>query len=152
MMIGEVQANIESMAFKGYGVARVNGKVFFIPYSVIGDTAWIKMIEKKKNYSIGKLSQLIDPSPWRINPPCPFFGQCGGCQWQHINDSIQINLKEKILKETLTRLGGLKETPPITVAPSPQPYGYRARIQLKVKGEAMGYYQERSHRIVDIDT
>ncbi len=150
-MNGEVQVNIESMAFKGYGVARVDGKVLFIPHSVIGDKAWIKIIEKKKNYSIGKCIQLIEPSPWRVNPPCPFFGQCGGCQWQHINDSIQINLKEEILKEILTRLGGLKETPPITVAPSPQPYGYRARIQLKVKGEAMGYYQERSHRIVDID-
>jgi len=150
-MNGEVQAHIESMAFKGYGVARVDGKVLFIPHSVTGDKAWIKIIEKKKNYSIGKLSELIEPSPWRVNPPCSFFGQCGGCQWQHINDSIQINLKEEILKEILTRLGGLKETPPITVGPSPQPYGYRARIQLKVKGEAMGYYQERSHRIVDID-
>ena len=150
-MTTEVKVHIESMAFKGYGVARVDGKVLFIPYSVIGDKAWIKMIEKKKNYSIGKLIELIEPSPWRVNPPCPFFGQCGGCQWQHINDSIQINLKKEILKEILRRLGGLKETPPITIAPSPQPYGYRARIQLKAKGEAMGYYQERSHRIVDID-
>ena len=139
------------MAFKGHGVARVNGKVFFIPYSVIGDKAWIKMVEKKKNYSIGKLIQLIEPSPWRANPPCPFFGQCGGCQWQHINDSVQINSKEEILKEILKRLGGLKEIPPITVTPSLQTYGYRARIQLKVKGERMGYFQERSHRVVDID-
>ena len=139
------------MAFKGHGVARVNGKVFFIPYSVIGDKAWIKMVEKKKNYSIGKLIQLIEPSPWRANPPCPFFGQCGGCQWQHINDSVQINSKEEILKEILKRLGGLKEISPITVTPSLQTYGYRARIQLKVKGERMGYFQERSHRVVDID-
>jgi 23S rRNA (uracil1939-C5)-methyltransferase len=151
MMIGEVQVKIESMAFKGYGVARIDGKVLFTPYSVTGDEAWIKIIEKKKNYSIGKLTQLIEPSPWRVNPPCPFFGQCGGCQWQHINDSIQTNFKEKILKEILKRLGGLKETPPITVAPLPHPYGYRARIQLKAKGGAMGYYQERSHRIVEID-
>jgi 23S rRNA (uracil1939-C5)-methyltransferase len=150
-MTTEIQANIESMAFKGHGVARVNGKVFFIPYSVIGDKAWIKIIEKKKNYSIGKLIQLIEPSPWRANPPCPFFGQCGGCQWQHINDSVQINSKEEILKEILKRLGGLKEISPITVTPSLQTYGYRARIQLKVKGERMGYFQERSHRVVDID-
>ncbi len=139
------------MAFKGHGVARVNGEVFFVPHSVIGDKAWIKMVEKKKNYSIGKLIQLIEPSPWRATPPCPFFGQCGGCQWQHINDSVQINSKEEILKEILKRLGGLKEIPPITVTPSLQTYGYRARIQLKVKGERMGYFQERSHRVVDID-
>src|SRR4030042_5885609 len=151
MMNGEVQAHIESMAFKGYGVARVDGKVLFIPHSVTGDKAWIKIIEKKKNYSIGKLVRLIEPSPGRVTPPCPFFGQCGGCQWQHINDSIQINLKEEILKEILKRIGSLKEIPPITVIPSPQPYGYRARIQLKIKGERMGYYQERSHRVVDIN-
>jgi 23S rRNA (uracil1939-C5)-methyltransferase len=150
-MIGEVQVNIESMAFKGYGVARTDGKVLFIPHSVIGDKAWIKIIEKKKNYSIGKLIQLIEPSPWRVNPPCPFFGQCGGCQWQHVNDSIQINLKKEILKDILKRLGGLKETPPIMALPSPRAYGYRARVQLKAKGDAMGYYQEGSHRIVDID-
>jgi 23S rRNA (uracil1939-C5)-methyltransferase len=150
-MIGAVQAHIESMAFKGYGVARIEGRVFFIPYSVTGDKAWIKITEKKKSYSIGKLIHLIEPSPWRVNPPCRFFGQCGGCQWQHINDSTQINSKKEILKEVLKRLGGLNETPPITVAPSPHPYAYRARIQLKAKGEAMGYYQERSHRIVDID-
>jgi 23S rRNA (uracil1939-C5)-methyltransferase len=151
MMNEETQLNIKSMAFKGYGVARIDDKVLFIPHSVSGDKAWVKIVEKKKNYSIGKLVRLIEPSPWRVTPPCPFFGQCGGCQWQHINDSIQINLKEEILKEILKRIGGLKEIPPITVEPSPQPYGYRARIQLKAKGEAMGYYQERSHRIVDID-
>ena len=150
-MIGAVEAHVDSMAFKGYGVARIDGEVFFIPYSVMGDKAWIKIAKKKKNYSIGKLIHLIEPSPRRANPPCPFFGRCGGCQWQHIHDSFQIDLKKEILKEILKRLGGQKEIPPITVAPAPHPYAYRARIQLKVKGEAIGYYQERSHRIVDID-
>ncbi len=150
-MSEEVRADIASMAFKGYGVARVNGKVFFIPYSVVGDTAWIKTIEKKKNYSIGRLSQLIHPSPWRVNPPCPFFGQCGGCQWQHIDYRFHGELKKTILEEILKRLGGLKEIPPADVIPSPQPYGYRARIQLKIRGARMGYCQERSHRVVDID-
>jgi 23S rRNA (uracil1939-C5)-methyltransferase len=150
-MVTEAQVNIESMAFKGYGVARKDGIVHFIPHTVSGDKAWIKIIDRKKNYSIGKLIQLIEPSPWRVNPPCPFFGKCGGCQWQHIHDSIQTDLKKEILKKVLERIGGLKETPPIAGVPSPQPYGYRARIQLKVKGEAIGYFQERSHWVVDVD-
>jgi len=147
----ELEAKIESMAFKGYGVARIDGQVLFIPQSVTGDRGWVKIIEKRKAYSIGKLITLIAPSPFRVEPPCPLFGRCGGCQWQHIDHSVQIHLKEEILTEALRRLGGLKEIPPITTAPSTQPYGYRARAQLKVKGETMGYFQERSHRIVSTD-
>jgi 23S rRNA (uracil1939-C5)-methyltransferase len=146
----EVQISIESMAFKGFGVTRANGKVIFIPYSVTGDEAWVEIVEEKKNYSIGNLKKIIKPSPWRVEPKCPCFGRCGGCHWQHIDTSIQGELKKEILKEVLKRLGGLKEMPSITLVPSPQPYGYRARVQLKTKGESIGYYQERSHRLVAI--
>jgi len=149
--MGEVQVHIDSMAFKGYGVARTDGKVVFVPQSVTGDNAWIEIIQEKKNYVIGRVTRLIEPSIWRVNPPCPYFGVCGGCQWQHIDYSIHGELKKRILKEVLIRLGGLKEVPPITVASSPDPYAYRVRVQLKVKGNIIGYYQERSNHIVDID-
>jgi 23S rRNA (uracil1939-C5)-methyltransferase len=99
---------------------------------------------------MGRLIQIIESSPWRVNPPCQYFGTCGGCQWQHINDSIQGELKKEILIDLLRRLGRVREVSLITVFPSPRSYGYRARIQLKVKGKALGYHQEKSHRIVDI--
>jgi 23S rRNA (uracil1939-C5)-methyltransferase len=151
MMSGKVKLNIGSMAFKGYGVARFHRKVVFIPYSVTGDEVWVEIIEEKRNYSMGRLKKIIVPSPWRVDPPCPYFGLCGGCQWQHIDYSIQGELKKEILKEVLKRIGGQKEIPSITMASSTDPYGYRARIQLKGNEKAMGYYQERSHHIVDID-
>ncbi|OGP88397.1 MAG: 23S rRNA (uracil-5-)-methyltransferase RumA [Deltaproteobacteria bacterium RBG_16_48_10] len=132
-------------------MARICGKAVFVPYTVTGDEAWIEITEEKKRYSMARLIQIIEPSPWRVNPPCPYFGSCGGCQWQHIDYSIQGELMEQILGETLKRLGGLNEIPPVSVALSPKPYGYRIRVQLKVKGKAMGYYQERSHRIVDVE-
>jgi 23S rRNA (uracil1939-C5)-methyltransferase len=150
-MMKRVRVLVESVAFKGYGVARIRGKVAFVPYTLTGDEAWIKVTEEKKRYSTARLIQILKPSPGRVNPPCPYFGRCGGCQWQHIDYSIQVELKKEILGETLKRLGGLREIPPILVAPSPKPYDYRVRVQLKVKGKAMGYYQERSHQIVDID-
>ncbi len=81
----------------------------------------------------------------------PFLRAYAGVVSGSISTIRSSQFKEEILKEILKRIGGLKELPPITVTPSPQPYGYRARIQLKVKGERMGYYQERSHRVVDID-
>jgi 23S rRNA (uracil1939-C5)-methyltransferase len=149
-MTRKIQVKINAMAFKGYGVARMDGKVLFIPYSVIGDEAWVGVVEEKKNYSMGKLMEILRPSPMRVDPPCSYFGVCGGCQWQHIAYTNHGELKKEILKEILKRLGGVKEIPPITVIPSPDPYDYRTRVQMKVKGKALGYYKERSHELVDI--
>jgi len=146
-----IQVPVESVAFKGYGVARIDGKVVFIPYTLTGDEAWVEVSEEKKRYSTARLIQVLKPSPGRVTPRCPYFGSCGGCQWQHIDYSIQADLKKAILGETLRRLGGLKEIPSILVAPSPKPYDYRVRVQLKVRGGAIGYYRERSHRIIDIE-
>lgn len=148
--MGKVLVQIESVAFRGYGVARIKGKVVFIPYTVTGDQAWVEVFEEKKNYSMGRLIQMIKPSALRVDPPCPFFGKCGGCQWQHIDYLIQCKLKKEILEGILNRLGGLKETPSIRVIPSPQSFGYRIRTQLKAKGKALGYFEERSHQIVGV--
>ena len=150
-MMRKVQVPIDSVAFKGYGVARIHGKVVFVPYAVTGDRAWVEVIEEKKKYSMGRLIQIVEPSPWRVNPPCPYFGSCGGCQWQHIDYSAQGELKKEILGDLLKRLGKLKEIPSVGLVPSPKSYDYRIRIQLKVRGKAMGYYREGSHQIVDID-
>jgi 23S rRNA (uracil1939-C5)-methyltransferase len=150
-MMRKVRVSVEAVAFKGYGVARVDGKVVFVPYALTGDEGWIEITEEKKRYSTARLLEIIKPSPGRVTPPCPYFGRCGGCQWQHIDDSIQVELKKEILGEILKRIGGLKEIPPVGVVPSPKPYEYRIRVQLKGKGKSMGYYQERSHQIVNID-
>ncbi len=147
----KVRVSVEAVAFRGYGVARIEGKVAFVPYTMTGDEIWIEMTEEKKTYSVGRLIQILKPSPGRVSPRCPYFGTCGGCQWQHIDYSIQVELKKEILGETLKRLGGMKEIPPISVVPSSKPYDYRIRVQLKVKGRTMGYYRERSHRIVDVE-
>jgi len=147
----KVQVLIESVAFRGYGVARIHGKVVFVPYTVTGDKAWIEIIEEKKKYSIGRLIQIADPSPLRVNPPCPYFGTCGGCQWQHIDYGFHGELKKTILREALERIGRIRDLPSMDVMLSPKPYDYRVRVQLKVKGKTLGYYRERSHQIVDID-
>jgi len=143
---------IESFGFKGYGVARIHGKVVFVPHTLAGDRVWIEVTEEKKNYSKGRLIQILNPSPWRTNPLCTWFGSCGGCHWQHIDYSRQCKIKKEILEDLLKRIGRLKEIPPPSVIHSPQPYGYRVRVQLKARGKRLGYYQEKSHRVVDIQT
>jgi 23S rRNA (uracil1939-C5)-methyltransferase len=150
-MSREAQVTISSMAFKGYGISRLDRQVIFTPYTVSGDKAWIELVEQKRNYAMGRLKKLIVPSPWRTRPLCIHFGTCGGCQWQHIEGKKQAEIKKDILQEILQRLGGQKEIPPITVISSPKSYGYRIRVQLKTEGTTFGYYRERSHHMVDIE-
>lgn len=142
---------IESVAFKGYGVGRIQGKVVFIPYTVTGDEVSVNLVEEKRNFAMARLKEILTPSPWRVNPPCPYFGSCGGCQWQHIEPRLQGDLKKEILKTLLQRLGGLKDLPPLSLIPSNTPYGYRARIQLKVNEGKIGFFEEKSHRIIEIE-
>jgi 23S rRNA (uracil1939-C5)-methyltransferase len=146
-----VEVFVESMAFKGYGVARVEGKVLFIPFSAPSDKVMVEIVDEKKDYSIGEITHLITPSPWRADPQCPYFYRCGGCQWQHIDAIKQAELKGEILKDVLKRLGKLNQIPPIALSPFSHPYGYRVRVQLKIEGKTLGFFRERSHRIVDID-
>lgn len=146
----KVKVKIDSMAFGGYGVARVDGKVLFIPYAVTGDEVWVEITQEKKTYSMGKLVRIVEPSSQRVDPFCPYFGECGGCQWQHINPSIQGAIKRTIFIEILKRLGKFDPMPSVEVVPFPNPYGYRVRVQLKVRKKMIGYYQEGTHRIVDI--
>jgi len=146
-----MKVKIESVAFKGYGVGRLSGKVIFVPYTVTGDEVSVTLVEERKDFSIAKLKEIITPSPWRVTPPCPYFGYCGGCQWQHIEPMIQGELKKEILKNLFQRLGRLREPPSLSLIPSLSPYGYRARIQLKVDGKRMGFFEGKSHRIIEID-
>lgn len=146
-----VGVTIESMAFQGNAVARVNGKVVFVPQAIKGETAQVEIVEEKRDYGVGVVRQITLSSPFRVSPPCPYFSLCGGCQWQHIDYEAQAGFKKEILEETLKRLGGLEQVPQVTVFPSPLPYGYRVRVQLKGKQARVGYYEKRSHRIIPID-
>jgi len=150
-MAKSVRIRIESMAFQGYGVSRIDGKVVFIPYSGIGDEGWVDIVEEKKNYSRGKWVEILVPSPCRVEPLCRYFGTCGGCQWQHIDYAKQVKLKEEILEDHLMRLGKLKELPSVAAFPSSDPYDYRIRVQFKVDGGKLGYYRDRSHQLIDVE-
>ncbi len=151
MMSDFLHLHIDSMAFKGYGVSRHGGKVIFVPFTVTGDEVEAEIVEERKNYSLAKTNRIVTASPWRVEPRCPYFGRCGGCHWQHINPLFQAEIKGGILKDVLGRLGGLKEISAPSLVPSKHPYQYRVRVQLKVEGKNIGYYQEGSHRLIPIE-
>ena len=96
-------ARIESMAYGGHGVARIDGFVHFVPLSAPGDLVEIEPAVRKKRYSFSRLVRVVEPSPLRTSPFCSYYGECGGCQLQHIHYPEQLKLKQKIFVEQMKR-------------------------------------------------
>ncbi len=146
---------VEKMAVGGAGVARIpfNEKliVVFIDRVAPNEKVKIKIIAAEKNYLKAVLIEIITPSPFRREAPCEYFKNCGGCSWQHIEETEQVRQKETILKELLHKF-----IPDIAYSLEPTitskfSFNYRNRIQLKHKNGRLGYFQRETHEIVDID-
>ena len=147
-------ATIEKLAFGGNGVCRINGKVCFVPFSSPGDEVRLAITSEKRSYCIAHIEELLTASPFRMTPPCPLFGVCGGCSWQHIEYREQLAAKRQILAETLWRGARVDSDLVQTTIPSPSHVGYRSRVQFKLHhskdtGLAVGFYRTGSHRVVD---
>jgi len=150
-----MKIEIEKLAFGGAGVGRIQGKVFFVRDGIPGDVLDVQVTREKGSYGEAEIENILNPSPERTTPSCPVFGQCGGCQWQHINYSYQLKAKEGIFRETLGRIGGLTEVEIEPIVPSPKEYGYRSRVTLSVelqKGRYfLGYHKGRSQKLIGIE-
>ncbi|HEX3033875.1 MAG TPA: class I SAM-dependent RNA methyltransferase [Thermodesulfobacteriota bacterium] len=150
-----MELEIEKLTFGGWGIGRTGGKVVFVKGGLPGEVLNIEITNEKRKYAEAEIRNIIKPSPERIQPPCPVFDRCGGCQWQHLKYSSQLRSKEDILRETLERIGGLKEIEVEPIVPSPKQYGYRIRVTLSVWLEKrkyrVGYFEEKSLRQVAIE-
>ncbi|HTY86313.1 MAG TPA: class I SAM-dependent RNA methyltransferase [Candidatus Acidoferrum sp.] len=122
---------IDDIAFGGEGVGRVNDFVVFVPFVLTGETVEAEITAVKKNFARAKLLRVVHPSPERVAPACPHFGQCGGCQYQHVDYPAQLRLKHKQVADLFERLGGFDPARVAPVASCPQPYGYRNRIMIR---------------------
>jgi 23S rRNA (uracil1939-C5)-methyltransferase len=150
----DVTIRIEKMTFGGSGLGHADGKVCFVPFAAPGDLARVRVRTEKRSYMEGSLIELPEPSPSRVEPPCPVFGICGGCNWQHLPYEVQLEEKRKIFAEIMWRSARVDSDHILPVIPAPGPYGYRARIQLKVRsvhGEPhVGFYRNGSHFVVAV--
>lgn len=144
---------IDTMAFGGAGLGRIDGKVCFVPFTAVGDTARVRIVTDKKSYMEGELLECVIPSPHRISPPCPVFGECGGCSWQHLPYDIQSRAKEDIFAEIIIRATRVERDRILPILPSPMPYGYRSRVQFKLRyvdGTLhMGFFRKGTHYVID---
>jgi 23S rRNA (uracil1939-C5)-methyltransferase len=103
----EIELKIESAAFKGKGVAKVDGLAVFVPNTAPGDLVKARIIKKKKNYREGKLLEVLEPGPNRIEPRCQHARNCGGCSWQHVSYEHQLEFKREQVRDHMHRIGGL---------------------------------------------
>lgn len=146
-------ATIDKLAFGGNGVCRIDGKICFVPYSCPGDEVSLRVTTQKKSYCTAAVSGIINPSSLRTEPVCPVFGECGGCNWQHIGYQTQLEQKRNILAEALWRGARVSGELVDSIVAAPLQYGYRSRLQFKVSHRngklCIGFYRHASHVVVD---
>jgi len=150
--MSEKTVKIEKVVCDGYGLGFLDGKAIFIPYSVPGDVIEVENIFRRKGVYWGSIGQIVEASPDRVEPFCPHYYTCGGCDWQHIEYSSQLEHKRSIVKDTLKRIGGLSDVSVKPCIPSPLQKGYRRRVKLHRQGNDLGFYKESSNIIVPIET
>lgn len=144
-----VELKIEKLSLGGDGIARKDGLVYFVPMTAPGDTILAQVLESKKNFAKAKLVKVLSPSENRIEAPCPYYGDCGGCNWQHLNYETQVSQKELIVREQLRAFNS--DNPQyFPIFKSPKDFRYRNRIQLKYKKPLLGFFARKSHQIIDI--
>ncbi|PKM76661.1 MAG: 23S rRNA (uracil(1939)-C(5))-methyltransferase RlmD [Firmicutes bacterium HGW-Firmicutes-15] len=146
---------IDGITHIGEGVARIEGKATFIPYAIPGETVEVEITEEKKRFRRARLTEIKDSSEDRITPLCPHFYECGGCAYQHVSYPKQLELKQRVVQESINRIGKIDlEVNP--VLGMEEPWRYRNKVAWhvdRINGQLkMGYYQNDSHKIIDITT
>jgi 23S rRNA (uracil1939-C5)-methyltransferase len=134
-------------SYEGYGVGKLpDGKVIFIPETVTGDIVKAKIHINKKHHSYGRLISVLNKSPYRTTPECPYSEKCGGCQFMHIAYDHQIKIKANILKNALKNIQEVK----INKIYTSKPFKYRLRTKLKIQNGMKGYFQKFTNKFINI--
>ena len=145
-----VELQITDVAFGGAGVARHEGKVYFVPFTAPGDTVRAKVTKAQKKFCEASVVEILTPSPDRAVPECEYFTRCGGCAYQHITYARQLEFKHRQVEQTLRRVGKFAEVPMRPIVPAPHPYAYRNRIRVHVQDGRAGFFAHRSHELIPI--
>jgi len=146
---------IDRIVNGGYGMASIDGAVLLVPFSVPGDLLKVKPLRSERlSGSPGpfcEIETIIKPSPMRVEPRCPVFGVCGGCDLDHVPYQFELEAKQGILQEDLQRIGGYRFEKKIEIHPSPTEYRYRNHAQIKVDAQGqLGFFRKRSHDIISL--
>ena len=153
----ECTITIEDMGNDGEGIGKYQGYTLFVKNALVGDTVRVRAMKCKKNYGYARLMEIIEPSPYRVEPKCSIAYQCGGCTLQHLVYKEQLHRKQKKVTDCIERLGGITEG--YTLYPiigMETPYYYRNKAQFPVRKNkdgkvAIGFYAGGTHSIIDTE-
>lgn len=147
---------IERLSSDGSGIARTGRGVVFVSGALPGEQVDAEVVQRRKDFALARTTAVVRPSPGRVVPRCPVFGQCGGCQLQHADYPLQLSLKAELVRDAMTRIGGF---PPelleaLECVSSPLPWGYRNKASFPVqslRGRIVtGFYRAGTHRLVPL--
>jgi 23S rRNA (uracil1939-C5)-methyltransferase len=147
-----LEVEIERILPGGYGLAHAEGKTVFVSLAVPGDRLRVRVERQQGNVLFASIEEILVASPDRIEPPCPYFGRCGGCDFQQLAYENQLAAKAEIIRDCLHRIARLDVVPDVVVTPSPREWRYRMRAMWQIdRNERMvGYYERGSRRVCDV--
>lgn len=144
---------IEKIVPGGYGLAFAENLTVFVSLAAVGERLRVRIREKKGKAAFAEILEVLNPSPDRQTPPCPYFGACGGCDFQQMNYRAQLRAKVAIIRDSLERIGKIKYEKEIAIIGSPDDLNYRVRAQwhLDARRKKIGYFRRHSHEIIDVE-
>jgi 23S rRNA (uracil1939-C5)-methyltransferase len=149
-----LELRLTTMAHGGAALGRHEGRVIFVPYALPGETVRVEIADDKGRYAFARLVEVLEPSPDRVAPPCPYFGQtgCGGCQWQHVDYQAQIRFKAEIVADQLARVGGVTDPTVRPTIPDRSGWAYRNHAQFHLAPDGrLGFQATASNDTIAID-
>ncbi|MCD8143840.1 MAG: 23S rRNA (uracil(1939)-C(5))-methyltransferase RlmD [Oscillospiraceae bacterium] len=151
---GLVKLKIENWSGDGSGVARLDGLVVFVKGALVGETCMVRLETVHKNAAWGHMEKLLEPSPARVEPDCPYYPRCGGCQLRHMTYAEELQMKRQKVQDALTRIGGQTVTVE-TIHGAQEPERYRNKAQFPVEpgenGGKVGFFRAGSHQVIPVE-
>ena len=143
--------DIHDVAFGGAGVGRLDGKIVFVPFTIDGERVEAEVVEHRKSFDRAQLRKVIVRAAERVDPVCPYFGQCGGCDYQHIAYRHQLELKRRQVAQLLERIGRISDVEVLPTLASEGSYAFRNRITVHAIDGRIGFFAKQSRDVVDIE-
>jgi tRNA/tmRNA/rRNA uracil-C5-methylase (TrmA/RlmC/RlmD family) len=150
---GEVlEVHIERILPGGAGLAHAEGRTILVGLAAPGDHLRVRLEQTRGNVSFAKIVEILSPSPVRVLPPCPYFGRCGGCDFQQLSYEAQLASKVEIIRDCLRRIARIETPLEIPITPSPLAWRYRSRAQWQYDSitQRLGYFERGSHKVCDV--
>lgn len=147
-----MEVTIERILPGGLGLAHAEGRTVMVSLSAPGDGLRVRVDRVKGNVSFASIQEIIAPSPNRVAPPCPYFGRCGGCDFQQMTYQAQLNAKVEIIRDCLRRLARIENIPDFQIKAAPNPWHYRSRAQWQYDSisQRLGYFERGSRQVCDV--